>query len=163
MAILDYPLYGSPLRRIIIPHQAVRLESWQGDTQAGHDPNGEVLGILGMGGIGAEVVKRARACGIFGMQIQYHIYSPLPKSEARYVGLDELLRTSDVLSLNVPHSSSTQHIISKPQLEKMKGGIVIVYTSRGKIIDKGSRPGRVKCIQQGWTCMMERRRYIKIC
>lgn len=70
--------------------------------------------------------------------LQYHNRSPLPKSEAKYVGLDELLRTSDVLSLNVSLSSSTQHIISKPQLEKMKDGVVIVNTSRGKVIDEAA-------------------------
>ena len=126
------------LRRIMIPLQAVQRGTWQGETQAGHDPNGRTLGILGMGGIGAEVAKRARA---FGMQIQYHNRSPLPKSEAgdpKYVGLDELLRTSDVLSLNVSLSSATQRIISKPQLEMMKDGVVIVNTSRGKVIDEGA-------------------------
>lgn len=55
-----------------------------------------------------------------------------------YVGLDELLRTSDVLSLNVPLSSATQHLISKPQLEIMKDGVVIVNTSRGKVLDEGA-------------------------
>lgn len=88
-----------------------------------------------MGGIGAEVAKRARA---FGMQVQYHNRSPLPESEAKYVGLDELLRTSDVVSLNVSLSPSTQQIISKPQLEKMKDGVVIVNTSRGKVIDEAA-------------------------
>ena len=126
------------LRRITIPLQAVRHGSWQGGTQAGYDPNGRVLGILGMGSIGAEVAKRARA---FGMKIQYHNRNPLPKNEAedaKYVGLDELLESSDVLSLNVSLSSATERIISKSQLERMKDGVVIVNTSRGKIIDEGA-------------------------
>ncbi|KAL8816172.1 MAG: hypothetical protein Q9223_004772 [Gallowayella weberi] len=126
------------LRRIMIPLQAVRQGVWQGKTQAGHDPTGRVLGILGMGGIGTEVAKRARA---FGMHIQYHNRTPLPESESegpKYVGLEELLKTSDVLSLNIPLSSATQHIIAKPQLEMMKDGVVIVNTSRGRIIDENA-------------------------
>lgn len=126
------------LRRITIALLSVRRGTWQGETQAGHDSNGKVLGILGMGGIGAEVANRARA---FGMYIQYYNRSPLPNSkagDAKYVCLDELLRTSDVVSLNVSLSSSTHHIIFKPQLNIMKDGVVIVNTSRGRVIDEAA-------------------------
>ena len=126
------------LRRIMIPLQSVRRGTWRGETQPGHDPNGRILGILGMGGIGSEIAKRARA---FGMRIQYHNRSPLPKSEAgdaEYVCLDKLLRTSDVVSLSVSLNPSTQHIISKPQLQMMKDGVVIVNISRGKAIDEAA-------------------------
>ncbi|KAL8676473.1 MAG: hypothetical protein Q9186_007016 [Xanthomendoza sp. 1 TL-2023] len=124
-------------RQILAAVSASPRKIW-GETQAGRDPTGRVLGILGMGGIGTEVAKRARA---FGMQIQYHNRTPVPGSETgdpKYVGLDELLKTSDVLSLHVPLSSTTQHVIAKPQLEMMKDGVVIVNTSRGQVIDEGA-------------------------
>jgi len=70
--------------------------------QMGHDPRGKTLGILGMGGIGRNVAKKAEA---FGMKIQYHNrnqLSPELSGGAKYVSFDELLATSDVLSLNLP-------------------------------------------------------------
>ena len=68
----------------------------------GHDPEGKTLGILGMGGIGRDLKKKAEA---FGMKVQYHNRNPLSEEMsggAKYVGMDELLKTSDVISLNVP-------------------------------------------------------------
>jgi glyoxylate reductase len=91
-----------------------------------------------MGGIGAAVAKRAKA---FGMKIQYYNRRQLPAEEedgAKYVSFEELLKTSDVLSLNLSLNASTTHIISKPQFDKMKDGIVIVNTARGPIIDEAA-------------------------
>jgi glyoxylate reductase len=68
----------------------------------GHDPRGKTLGILGMGGIGRNVAAKARG---FGMKIQYFNRKELNKESsggAKYVSFDELLATSDVLSLNLP-------------------------------------------------------------
>lgn len=68
----------------------------------GHDPEGKVLGILGMGGIGRNLKKKAEA---FGMKVQYHNRNPLSEElsgGAKYVGFEELLKTSDVISLNLP-------------------------------------------------------------
>lgn len=59
---------------------AVLRGTWQASTQAGHDPNGRLLGMV-VGSIGTEIAKRARA---FGMNVQYHNRRPLPQSEANY-------------------------------------------------------------------------------
>jgi lactate dehydrogenase-like 2-hydroxyacid dehydrogenase len=91
-----------------------------------------------MGGIGQAVALRARA---FGMSIQYHNRNRLPESEeqgAKYVSFEELMKTSDVLSLNLALNASTRHIISKPQFELMKEGVIIVNTARGPIIDEAA-------------------------
>ena len=124
------------LRRIHIPYASVRNGNWRGKTQLGIDPKDKKLGILGMGGIGRDVAMRARA---FGMHIQYHNRSPLPKELAQgaeYVDFDTLLATSDVLSLNLSLNPKTKHIISKPQFQKMKDGIVIVNTARGQLMNE---------------------------
>jgi glyoxylate reductase len=127
------------LRRITIPFQAVRKGEWRGKNfQLGHDPKKKVLGILGMGGIGQAVAQRARA---FGMEIQYHNRSQLPAGEengAKYVSFDELMKTSDVISLNLALNPSTRHIIGKAQFDMMKDGVVIVNTARGPIIDEAA-------------------------
>lgn len=83
---------------------ALREGKWRGSPAPplGHDPQGKVLGILGMGGIGRNLMKKAAA---FGMTTQYHNRSQLSEEMsggAKYVSFEELLKTSDVLSLNLP-------------------------------------------------------------
>lgn len=112
--------------------------NWRGEFKLGHDPKDKVLGILGMGGIGAAVAERAKA---FGMRIQYHNRRQLDARQedgAKYVSFDELLGTSDVLSLNLSLNASTRHIIGKPEFDKMKDGIVIVNTARGPLMDEAA-------------------------
>lgn len=84
--------------------QALREGKWRGDPAPplGHDPEGKVLGILGMGGIGRNLKKKAEA---FGMRVIYHNRRQLSESMsagAEYVTFDELLARSDVISLNLP-------------------------------------------------------------
>jgi glyoxylate reductase len=125
------------LRRITIPFQNVRKGEWRGKNfDLGHDPKNKVLGILGMGGIGQAVAQRARA---FGMNIQYHNRSPENEEQgAEYVSFDDLMKTSDVISLNLALNPSTRHIISKAQFDIMKQGVIIVNTARGPIIDEAA-------------------------
>lgn len=83
---------------------ALRNGHWKGSPPPplGHDPQGKVLGILGMGGIGRNMMKKAAA---FGMTTQYYNRSQLSEElsgGAKYVSFEELLKTSDVLSLNLP-------------------------------------------------------------
>ena len=95
---------------------ALRNGHWKGSPPPplGHDPQGKVLGILGMGGIGRNLMKKAAA---FGMETQYHNRTKLSEElsgGAKYVSFDELLATSDVLSLNLPLNVSRSYF---PQSE----------------------------------------------
>ncbi|KAH8817097.1 D-isomer specific 2-hydroxyacid dehydrogenase [Xylogone sp. PMI_703] len=104
----------------------------------GHDPQGKTLGILGMGRIGKAVVQRALP---FGMKPIYHNRTKLPEDQAggaTYVSFDQLLAESDILSIHVPLSKATRHLIGKDQIAKMKPGVVIVNTARGAIIDEAA-------------------------
>ncbi|PLN85539.1 D-isomer specific 2-hydroxyacid dehydrogenase [Aspergillus taichungensis] len=124
------------LRQAYVPLSALRAGKWHGQTTLGHDPQGKVLGILGMGGIGREMAHRARA---FGMKIYYHNrsrLSPELEGDATYVSFDDLLASSDVLSLNLALNASTRHIIGANEFQKMKDGVVIVNTARGALIDE---------------------------
>lgn len=127
------------LRRIHAPYSALRNGQWRGSSfQLGYDPQHKVLGILGMGGIGREVAARARA---FGMKIQYHNRSQLtPELEqgAKYVNFEELLKTSDVLSLNCSLRKETVGIIGKNEFNSMKKGVILINTARGKLVDEGA-------------------------
>lgn len=86
---------------------SLREGRFLGATRVGHDPQGKVLGILGMGGIGRNLKKKAEA---FGMKVIYHNRRQLSEElsgGAQYVTFDELLATSDVLSLNLPLNVSS--------------------------------------------------------
>ncbi|KAH6631414.1 D-isomer specific 2-hydroxyacid dehydrogenase [Chaetomium tenue] len=130
------------LRNLAVGMAAIRAGEWRGSTlpALGHDPQGKVLGVLGMGGIGRNMAAKARA---FGMKIRYYNRTRLESDieaelEAEYVGFDELLAESDVLSLNLPLNANTRHIISQKEFAKMKKGIVIVNTARGAVIDEAA-------------------------
>ncbi|PHH92622.1 hypothetical protein CDD83_6549 [Cordyceps sp. RAO-2017] len=131
------------LRRIWVPQLAVRQGRWRGDSALGRDPDGLKLGILGMGGIGTATAKRAAA---FGFRIQYHNRKPVEKLASQfegqavpeYVSFDELLRTSDVLSVHLPLGPATKGLIGANELEAMKDGVIIVNTARGPIIDEAA-------------------------
>lgn len=136
---------------------SLRAGNWsgRGRLELGHDPQNKTLGILGMGGIGRSMAKKARA---FDMKIQYHNrnrLSPEEEDGAEYVSFEKLLRDSDVLSLNLPlnvsspdykeisiHSfksqANTRGIISTAEFEIMKPGIVIVNTARGAVMDEAA-------------------------
>jgi lactate dehydrogenase-like 2-hydroxyacid dehydrogenase len=107
-----------------------------------------------MGGIGSAVATRAKA---FGMKIQYHNRHRLPESEengAKYVSFEELLKTSDVLSLNLALNSSTRHIIGKEQFDMMKDGVVLINTARGPLIDEAALVNALKS-RKVWTAGLD--------
>jgi len=91
------------------------------------------------------------------MTIQYHNRSEISEEEAqgaKYVSFDELLATSDVLSLNLALNPSTRHIISTTEFGKMKTGVVIINTARGPIIDEAAL---VQALQEGkvWSAGLD--------
>ncbi|KAI1505117.1 D-isomer specific 2-hydroxyacid dehydrogenase [Biscogniauxia marginata] len=130
------------LRNAHEPIAALRAGRWKGDARIGHDPRGKTLGILGMGGIGRAVARRARP---FGLDVIYHNRRRLdPAVEetaaagARYVSFDELLARSDVLSLNLALNAQTRHIVGAPELARAKAGVVVVNTARGALVDEAA-------------------------
>ena len=102
----------------------------------GFDLMGKVLGVIGTGQIGQHVIRIAK-----GFEMQVLAYDPHQSAEAserlgfEYVGLDELLAHSDVVSLHCPLTPATQHLIGKPAFQKMKSGVTLINTARGGLID----------------------------
>ncbi|MCJ1248439.1 hypothetical protein MMC30_005657 [Trapelia coarctata] len=128
------------LRGFNLPLINLRKGLFRGETPPplGHDPQGKVLGILGMGGIGRNMAKKLRA---FGMSVQYYNRNKLSEDledEAKYVEFEELLKTSDVISLNLPLNPHTHHLLSTPQFALMKPGVILINTARGAVIDEAA-------------------------
>lgn len=130
------------MRRIAEGDRLIRDGKWSrifgAHDYVGVDLEGKTLGMLGMGRIGQAVVKRARG---FGMTTKYHTRTRLSKIQEKRLGIEfvsfsELIKTSDVLSLHVPHTKQTHHIINLNSLQKMKKTAILINTARGKIINE---------------------------
>jgi glyoxylate reductase len=126
------------MRRVVEGDRLLRrggFKGWAPEFCLGHDLQGKVLGIYGFGRIGQAVARRALA---FGMQVIYstrtrrELFSDIP--QARFVSFDELLASSDVLSIHVPLNPETQHRFDLATLRRMKPGSFIVNTARGQVI-----------------------------
>ena len=126
------------LRRITEGDHIIRKGKWSEIfgpfDYVGTEVSGKTLGILGMGRIGKTVAKKA-SC--LGMNILYHNKKSIVKTgKAKYVSLNELFKKSDVISIHVPYSKDTHHMINSVLLKKMKKTSFLINTSRGKIVNQ---------------------------
>jgi len=95
---------------------------------------GKTLGIIGFGRIGQGTAKIAQALGMKVLAFDSYEVEALKSDTLQYVNLDELLGSSDVISLHCPLFESTQGIINKDNIAKMKDGVIIINTSRGPLV-----------------------------
>jgi lactate dehydrogenase-like 2-hydroxyacid dehydrogenase len=136
-ADLAFSLMMAAARRIVEGADLARAgkwKSWSPTLLLGQDIHHSTLGILGMGRIGRAMVNRAQG---FDMNVIFHTANPnsdVP-ANARSVTFDELLVESDFLSLHVPLTDATHHIIDRDSLRKMKKTSVLINTSRGPVVD----------------------------
>jgi glyoxylate reductase len=122
-------------RRLGEGERMVRRGAWKGwafDQLLGMQLRGRQLGIVGFGRIGQAVAARAAA---FGMTI---VHSSRPAPGARDSGLDRLLSSSDVVSLHVPLSAETTHLIGQTELARMKRSAYLINTTRGPVVDEAA-------------------------
>lgn len=142
-ADLAFALLLAAARRLGEGERLVRTDGWTGWAPSqllGQAVAGRTIGIVGMGAIGTAVAKRARG---FDMTVQYHNRRRVdPAIEAmvgaRYVELDELLATSDFVSLHAPLNDESRHLIDAAALARMKPTAVLVNTGRGALIDEAA-------------------------
>lgn len=124
---------------------SIKAGNWDRKKYAGFELKDKTLGLIGFGRIGQDVGKLASA---FGMNIV--AYDPILKPEvikeygAKPVPLDELLKTSDYISLHVPLTPETKHMINAETILKMKKGVRIVNCARGGTIDEEALAGAIK-------------------
>lgn len=140
-ADLAFALLMAVARRLPEGYDFVRDDRWQtwGPLLLlGLDIHGATLGIVGFGRIGREMARRAQG---FGMRTLYSSRTQAtPEVEAElgatHVELDELLRESDFVSLHTALTEDTRHLIDADAIGRMKGGAVLINTSRGAVVDQ---------------------------
>ncbi len=125
----------SVARNLAFANVTMRQGAWEKKACTGVELFGKTLGLIGLGRIGAETAKRAKA---LGMNVIYTTRSG-PKAgagEYRFVSLDELLAQSDFISLHLPAAKDADPLINRETIAKMKDGVCIINTARGVLVDE---------------------------
>ena len=138
VAELTIGLILAVMRKIAYADREMRKGAWPKKKCKGIEMYGKTLGIVGIGRIGREVAKRAKA---FGMRVIYYdIYRPGEEVErelgVEYRDLEALLAEADVVSLHLPLTPETKHLINADRIAKMKDGAILVNAARGGIVDE---------------------------
>jgi glyoxylate reductase len=123
-------------RRLSEGERLLRRGDWKGwafDFMLGTELRGKQLGLIGLGRIARAVAQKAPA---FGMRVAYTSRSNASLPGAEPLSLDRLFNTSDVVSLHVPLTPDTRHLIDKKALARMKRSAYLVNTSRGPVVDE---------------------------
>ena len=125
-------------RRLGEGERQLRAGAWGGwalDHMLGMELRGKQLGLVGLGRIGRAVAEKAPA---FGMTVAYTEPAPANLPGATHMPLDRLLATSDVVSMHVPMTPETKHLIDKKALARMKRNAYLINTSRGPVVDEAA-------------------------
>jgi glyoxylate reductase len=123
-------------RRLSEGERLLRRGGWKGwafDFMLGTELRGKQLGVVGFGRIGQAVAARAAA---FGMRVAYSGRRDLGIAGAEFMSFDRLLNSSDVVSLHVPLTNDTRHLIDKKAIARMKRSAYLVNTARGPVVDE---------------------------
>jgi len=135
VAEITWGLIFSITRRIVEGDRLVRRGAWKGwalDFMLGTELGGKQLGIIGRGRIGRAVAAKAPA---FSMQAVFAARGP-GKPGSGEMSLDELLVTSDVISIHTPMTAANRHLIDRKAFARMKRSAFLVNTARGPIVDE---------------------------
>jgi D-3-phosphoglycerate dehydrogenase len=136
-------------RKIAFSDRKMRAGEWVKKYAEGMELSGKVLGVIGAGRIGSIVARICR----FGFNMQVLYYDPIrnPKLEeeagAKYVTLEEVLKTADIVTIHVPLMPETKHLINEEKLKLMKKTAILINTSRGAVVDTNAL---VKALREGW-------------
>jgi glyoxylate reductase len=151
VADLAWALMMAIARRIVEGDEFMRqkkFKGWAPMLLLGRDIYGKTLGVVGLGRIGKAFARRASG---FSMKILYYSRKRDEEFEketgANFVSLKELLEESDFVSLHLPLTKETYHIIGEKELKMMKKTAYLINTSRGKCIDEKAL---IKALREGW-------------
>ncbi len=154
VAELTMALVLALARKIPAADASMKAGKWDKKSFLGEEVRGKVLGLAGLGRIGQEVARRARA---FEMEILAH--DPLISSQVardlriELVSLDELCARADYLSLHMPSTAETRHIFNAERLATCKRGIRLINTARGELIDEAALADAIVAGQVGGAAL----------
>jgi D-3-phosphoglycerate dehydrogenase / 2-oxoglutarate reductase len=139
VAELTMALLLALARKIAAADASMKQGKWDKKSFLGEEVRGKVLGLAGLGRIGQEVARRARA---FDMQLMAHdpfIHASIARDlRIELVSLDELCARADYLSLHMPATAETRHIFDARRLAACRKGVRIINTARGELIDEAA-------------------------
>ena len=138
------------IRRIHKAYNRTREFNFSLVNLTGFDLHGKTAGIIGTGKIGKIF---GNICLGFGMRVLAYDKFPAENTGFEYVTLDDLLKNADIISLHCPLTDETEHMIDRAAIEKMKKGVVILNTSRGKLIDTEALIDGIKSRKVGAACL----------
>ena len=138
-----FTLLMATARRVVEADAFTRsgqFRGWAIDMMLGADVFGATLGLIGVGRIGRGVAHRAKG---FNMRVLYYDPNPLPPDAEQQLGatrvdLGRLLTESDFVSVHVPLTPETHHLLSTPQYSQMKKTAILINTSRGPVVDEAA-------------------------
>ncbi|NIO38552.1 3-phosphoglycerate dehydrogenase, partial [Candidatus Bathyarchaeota archaeon] len=138
VAELAMGLMLSLARNIPLADRSMKEQKWIKKNLTGWELQGKTLGTLGLGNIGERVARLAKA---FGMKILITKRTPpapalLKELKAEFVPLQELLKRSDIVTVHVPYTPQTHHMIGEKEIQLMKDNAFLINTSRGAIVDE---------------------------
>jgi D-3-phosphoglycerate dehydrogenase len=126
--------------------QSLREGKWEKKAFKGTELFGKTLGLIGSGRIGTELGKRAIAMGMNVLVFDPFIKEPLAGKQVEF---PEMLKNADYISLHVPKTEKTAHIINKESIAQMKKGVVIINCARGGVVDEEALYEALKSGQVG--------------
>ncbi|TDH57999.1 lactate dehydrogenase [Dankookia rubra] len=130
-------------RRLVWQHESVAAGRWRGNDLAGtklYELRDKTLGIIGLGAIGKKVARLANA---FGMTVHYYDIRRVSEAEedalhVRFKLMGEILRNADIVSLHVPLTPASRHMIGAAEIAQMKPTAYLVNTCRGPVVDEAA-------------------------
>jgi len=133
-------------RNLVRADESTRAGRWEKNSLMGTELRGKVLGIVGLGRIGRRIAEIAGTLGM--LVIIYDVIAIPPdviaKLRCRIVSLDELFSSSDFITLHVPMTEETRHLVGPSRLAQMKKGSFLINTSRGGVVDEDSLAGALR-------------------
>ncbi len=147
VAELTFSLMLGAVRNLSKAVLSMKSHKWEKKALSGTELYGKTLGIIGSGRIGLAVAERALA---FGMKVvAFDIVSIKNKLNIKQISLEELFSQADIISLHLPKTPETSHMLGDKEFSKMKDGVILVNASRGGVVDekallKALESGKVK-------------------
>ncbi|MDD3002522.1 MAG: NAD(P)-dependent oxidoreductase [Candidatus Shapirobacteria bacterium] len=149
IVVANVPVYGSKTvaeytfalmlgitRKIVEAHQSVENGEFSPEGLTGVDLEGKTLGVIGVGNIGQNVTKIARAFGMKVLGVDERLLPEIAKKiGCKMVDLETCLKESDIVTLHVPSIPETFHLINKKNIKLMKKGSYLINTSRGPVVE----------------------------